>query len=240
MTVVAGEIAELAGLEGVPSAYAAARDAIDVVLRDRGLRRTTPDTTGESLLRGAQASAALAGSVSTLEQVRAGEGDAVARASLRLSTELLALAPLLRQSPLQALARIHAVLAAGGPADLAGRPRDAASAARLRGLGALLVDPAAEPALLLAAVVHAELATVEAFASHNGLVARAAERLVLVSRGVDEKSLIVPEAGHLTLRAEYESNLRGFRDGGPRGVHAWLLYAAEAYTRAAAASPLAR
>ena len=63
---------------------------------------------------------------------------------------------------------------------------------------------------------------------------------MLVSRGVDQKSLIVPEAGHLTLRAEYESNLRGFRDGGPRGVHAWLLYAAEAYTRAAAASPLAR
>lgn len=239
MTVVGGAIAELAGLEGVPSAYAAARDAIDLVLRDRGLRRTTPETTGESLLRGAHASAVLEGSTSTIEQVRAGEGDAVALASLRLSTELLSLAPLLRQSPLQALARIHAVLAAGGPADQAGRPRDAEAAARLRGLGALLVDPAAEPALLLAAVIHAELHTAEAFASHNGLVARAAERLVLVSRGLDEKSLVVPEAGHLALRAAYESNLRGFRDGGPAGVHGWLLYAAEAYTQAAAASPLA-
>ena len=77
------------------------------------------------------------------------------------------------------------------------------------------------------------------FASHNGLVARAAERLVLVSRGLDEKSLVVPEAGHLALRAAYESNLRAFRDGGPAGVHAWLLYAAEAYTAAAAASPVA-
>ena len=101
------------------------------------------------------------------------------------------------------------------------------------------MDPAAEPALLLAAFVHAELHTAAAFASHNGLVARAAERLVLVSRGVDEKSLVVPEAGHLALRAEYESNLRGFRDGGQPGVHGWLLYAAEAFTQSAAASPLA-
>ena len=55
-------LAWLTTLEGVPSAYAAARDGIDVMLRDRGLRRTSPETTAESLLRGAQASAALEGS----------------------------------------------------------------------------------------------------------------------------------------------------------------------------------
>ena len=63
-------------------------------------------------------------------------------------------------------------------------------------------------------MVHAEIAVAAPFVSHNGLVARAAERLVLVARGVDAKSLIVPEAGHLAVRAEYESNLRGYRDGG--------------------------
>jgi hypothetical protein len=94
------------------------------------------------------------------------------------------------------------------------------------------------PALLLAAVVHADLAVAAPFGSHNGIVARAAERLVLVSQGVDEKSLTVPEAGHLALRAAYESNLRGYRDGGAAGVHAWALYAAEAYTAGAEASPL--
>ena len=104
----------------------------------------------------------------------------------------------------------------------------------------LLSGPATVPALLLAAVVHADLATTAPFVSHNGLVARAAERLVLVARGVDEKSLTVPEAAHLALRAEYESNLRAYRDGGPNGVHAWLLYAAEAYAAAAEASPLRR
>ena len=51
---------------------------------------------------------------------------------------------------------------------------------------------------------------------------------MLVARGVDEKSLVVPEAGHLALRAAYESNLRGYAEGGRAGVHAWLLYAAEA------------
>ena len=234
-----GSLAELGALEGVPSALAAARDGIDLVLRDRGLRRTSPATTAESLLRGARASAVLEGSTATLDEVRAGAGDAVAQDAVRLSTHLLGLAPLLRTSPLQALARMHAVAAASGPQDLAGRPIDAVAAARLQEVGRLLAAPTAEPALLLAAVVHGELMAAAPFASHNGLVARATERLVLVSRGLDEKSLVVPEAGHLALRAEYESNLRAFRDGGPAGVHAWLLYAAEAYTAAAAASPLA-
>jgi hypothetical protein len=142
------------------------------------------------------------------------------------------------------LARLHAVAAGEAVPDPVrsaelGRPRDAASAARLRDLGALLTAPTTAPALLVAAVAHAELATAAPFASHNGLVARALERLLLVSRGVDPASLVVPEAGHLRLRREYESNLRGYASGGVAGVHGWLLYAAEAYAAGAEASPLA-
>ncbi len=233
-------LARLASLEGVPSAYAAARDGIDVVLRDRGLRRTSPETTAESLLRGAHASGMLEGSASTLAEVRAGEGDEIAVDAVRVSTELLGLAPSLGRSPLQALARIHALAAAGLPEESRGRPRAGDAATRLRDIGALLTATTDVPALLLAAVVHAELATTAPFPSHNGIVARAAERLVLVARGVDEKSLVVPEAGHLALRAAYESNLRGYRDGGLAGIHAWVLYAAEAYAAAAEASPLRR
>ena len=40
--LTADPLAWLVALEGVPSAYAAARDGIDVMLRDRGLRRTSP------------------------------------------------------------------------------------------------------------------------------------------------------------------------------------------------------
>ena len=204
-------LAWLESLEGVPSAFAAARDGIDAVLRDRGLRRTSPETTAESLLRGAHASAVLEGSSSSLPEVRAGEGDQVARDAVRVSTGLLALAPTLL-----------AVAAAGaGPAAHPGRGglgagRRARSAPRRRrppsGCRAWRGCSAARrstPALLVAAVVHADLVTAAPFASHNGVVARAAERLVLVAKGVDEKSLTVPEAGHLALRPEYESNLRG-------------------------------
>ncbi|MFC5494680.1 oxidoreductase [Nocardioides caricicola] len=233
-------LAALASLEGVPSAFAAARDGIDVMLRDRGLRRTSPETTAESLLRGAHASAVLEGSGSSLAEVRDGTGDEIAADAVRVSVELLALAPALNSAPLQALARIHALAAAGSLEAFRGRPRDAASADHLRGVGELLTEPTTAPALVVAAVVHAEIATAAPFGSHNGIVARAAERLVLVARGVDEKSLVVPEAGHLALRPAYESNLRGYREGGLAGAHAWLLYAAEAYAAGAEASPLRR
>ncbi|HET7388402.1 MAG TPA: oxidoreductase [Nocardioidaceae bacterium] len=232
-------LARLAALEGVSSAMAAARDGIDVLLRDRGLRSTGPDLTAESLLRGAHASAVLEGADATLEQIRTGGGGSMVHAALRLSTELLGLAPTWRTAPLQALARMHTVAGKSvvDDEDL-GRPRDAEAARRLRDLAGLVAGGTSAPALVVAAVVHAEVAAASPFVSHNGLVARAAERLTLVARGVDPASLVVPEAGHLRLRREYESNLRGYRDGGAAGVHAWLLYAAEAYAAGAEASPL--
>ena len=212
-------LARLTALEGVGSALAASRDGIDALLRDRGLRRTTPELTAESLMRGAHASAVLEGSRSTLHAVREGSGDETAQSALRVSTEVLGLVPTLGTSPLQAVARLHTLAGKGVVADAdLGRPRDPAGAARLRELARLLTTPTGAPALLVAALVHAELASAAPFVSHNGLVARAAERLVLVARGVDAKSLVVPEAGHLSLRREYESNLVGYRDGGAAGV----------------------
>lgn len=232
-------LAWLVSAEGVPSAYAAARDGIDVMLRDRGLRRTSPELTAESLARGAHASAVLEGSSSSLEEVLDGRGDAIAVDSLRVSAMLLSVVPVIGRSPLQALARVHAVAAATAlPEDEVGRPRGPEAAARLQVVAQMLTSAKDAPALLVAAVAHAELMAAAPFPSHNGLVARAVERLVLVARGVDEKSLVVPEAGHLALRAEYESNLRGYAEGGRNGVHSWALYGAEAYAAGAEASPL--
>lgn len=232
-------LAWLVSAEGVPSAYAAARDGIDVMLRDRGLRRTSPELTAESLARGAHASAVLEGSSSGLEEVLEGRGDAIAVDSLRVSAMLLSVVPVISRSPLQALARVHAVAAATAlPEDEVGRPRSAEAAERLQVVARMLTSAKDAPALLVAAVAHAELMTAAPFPSHNGLVARAVERLVLVARGVDEKSLVVPEAGHLALRQEYESNLRGYAEGGRNGVHSWALYGAEAYAAGAEASPL--
>ncbi|HEY6934635.1 MAG TPA: oxidoreductase [Marmoricola sp.] len=234
----ADPLAWLSSLEGVPSGFAAARDGVDAMLRDRGMRRTTPEQTAESLLRGAHASAVLEGSGSSLDEVRDGQGDETAQAALRVSAELLSLVPVLARSPLQAFARLHTLAGTGlVDDDRLGRPVTDAAAERVGTLAQTLLGTSA-PAMLVAAVAHAEIAVVAPFASHNGIVARAVERLLLVARGVDPASLVVPEAGHLMLRREYESNLRGYRDGGRAGMHSWLLYSGEAYARGAEASPL--
>lgn len=231
-------LAWLTELEGVPSAFAAARDGIDALLRDRGLRRTTPEQTAESLLVGAHASAVLEGSASSLEDVRAGQADETALAAVRVSTGMLALVPVIGSSPLQAFARLHALAGKGVVEDDAlGRPVSEEAAERVNALASTLLATSV-PALIVGALVHAELRTVAPFASHNGIVARAAERLVMVARGVDPASVVVPEAGHLALRPQYESNLRGYRDGGRAGLHSWLLYAAEAVTAGTEVSPV--
>lgn len=230
----------LTSLEGVPSAFASTRDGIDALLRDRGLRRTTPEQTTESLLRGAHASALLEGSASSLQDARDGRGDEIALAALRLNAEVLSLVPVISTVPLQAWSRLHALAGKGIVADdRLGRPVTPEAADRMQELAASILDTSV-PALIVAALAHAEIATVAPFASHNGLVARATERLLIVARGVDPASVICPEAGHAALRAEYESNLRGYRDGGQAGLHSWLLYAAQAQAQGAEASPAAR
>ena len=123
-------------LEGVASAYAATRDGIDSLLRDRGLRRTSPELTSESLLRGAHASAVLDGlGVDAWTTCAAGAADEIAEAALRVSVELLALVPVFGRSPVQALARLHALAAVRSvPDDERGRPprrRGRRAAARL-------------------------------------------------------------------------------------------------------------
>jgi hypothetical protein len=217
----------VARLEGVPSALASARDSIDVLLRDRGLRRTGPDTTAESLLRGARASAAL-------------EGEGYDETGpVRLSTELLGLLPVWRRSPLQALARMH-TLTARGYVDDADLGRPVRGADRLADLAARITAPTAAPALAVAAVVHAEVVATEAFAAANGVVARAAERLVMVDRAVDPASVTVPEAGHLASGPAYRMLVQRYRDGEQGAVRQWLLQCAEAYAKGAELSPLAQ
>jgi hypothetical protein len=231
-------LAAVSALQGVPSALAAARDGIDARLRDRGRRLTGPDVTTESLFRGAVASASLAGSVCSADDLRAGRVDAPAAGCLRLSAELMGLLPTWRVSPLQVLARMHTLAVDAGPEYARGRPADPAGAARLVDLADTLSRPTTAPALAVAAVVHAEIATAQPFGTVDGVVARAAERLVLADRGVDPASVTVPEAGHAADPAEYQRSLAAYAGGGTSGVAAWLRYAATAFTRGAQAAPL--
>jgi hypothetical protein len=93
---------------------------------------------------------------------------------------------------------------------------------------AAVLDATSAPAIVVAAVVHGELLGLDAFPPASGLVARAAVRLTLVERGLDPKSLVVVEAGHRDLGAQYESALAGYRSGTSGGVAQWINHCSEA------------
>src|SRR5207245_533123 len=103
-----------------------------------------------------------------------------------------------------------------------GLGRPVAAAERLDALAGLIAGGTRVPAVIVAAVVHGELLTVAPFPGPNGLVARAAARLTLITRGLDPKAVSVPEAGHLARQPEYVGAAGAYATGTPDGVRAWL------------------
>jgi hypothetical protein len=229
--VVLDPLADLARFEGVPSAVAAAMDAVDTVLRDRGLRKINDEQLSQALLAGARANAEL-----TEDPARWQIG------ALRLSAELASLAALIRVAPAQALARAHAVVARGVVPDseLGKIGSEPAMSARMNSLGELLTRQTSAPAIVVGAVAHAEVAVVAPFAEASGLIARAAEHLVLIAAGLDPYGVIVVEAGHAETRSTYAAGLEAYADGSVAGVKSWLLRCAAAVSRGAELSPAAR
>jgi hypothetical protein len=241
---VSDPLAAIAELPGVPEAVQEAREAVDRLYGHRVLRRRSPEVSAESALRGARASAALEGVDVPLELLRRGEvTDPVAQGALRVSAELGRPGKTWRASPRQVLARLHTLAAAGMTKD-PGRPRiiptmvdplglgpapgPEESAARMNALADLISGTSQAPALVLAAIVHAELLVVRPFGLADGLVARAAERLTLVEHGLDPKSLTVVEVGHADLGDAYAESLRDYLQGTAEGVGAWVRHCASA------------
>lgn len=269
-------LAPLAQLPGVPDAVAEVRKAVDRLYGHRVMRRRAAEVTSESALRGARASAALAGADWPLEEVRRRSdfgADPEARtvgAALRIAAEAGQLLSIWRHSPLQVLARLH-LLAVGDGDPAAGRPRragegaeelfplelepvesvevDAADgpppalppapgaeevAARLDQLSRLLVARAegqgvGTPALVVASVVHGELLALRPFGAHNGVIARAAQRIVLIAEGLDPKSICPAEVGLAELgTAAYRRALAGYLAGTPEGMAAWIAHCGRA------------
>jgi Fic family protein len=106
-------------------------------------------------------------------------------------------------------------------------------AARLDALSGLLTQPTKAPALVVAAVVHGELLTLRPFGWGDGIIARAAQRITLVARGLDPKSLVAPEVGHAELAGDYAEALRAYASGTPEGVAQWLAHCSAAVAAAA-------
>ncbi|MFC9702208.1 oxidoreductase [Streptomyces sp. NPDC053253] len=176
-------------------------------------------------------------------------------AALRLGAEAGQLLSIWRQSPMRVLARLHLVAAgdagipgdagtpgSGAAGDEVGRPRldgetvdeplieaplpaPSEVAGRLEGLAELIVAGGDAPALVTAAVVHGELLALRPFTSYNGLVARAAERIVLIGSGLDPKAICPAEVGHAEQgRAAYLAAFEGYLSGTPEGVGAWIAH----------------
>ncbi|MFI8186371.1 Fic family protein [Actinacidiphila glaucinigra] len=256
MGTTADPLAVLGSLPGVAESVDSVRKAVDQVYGHRVMRRRSDEVSSEAALRGARGSAALSGADWALEEVRrrsdfsSDDESRAVGAALRLTAEAGQLLSVWRQSPLQALARLHLVAAGGtSPDETVGRPRQtgekveeplldvaefplpeaAEVVARLDGLADLLLSGSEAPALVVAAVVHGELLCLRPFGSYNGLVARAAQRVVLVGSGLDPKSICPAEVGHAELgRAGHLKALRGYASGTPDGMAAWISHCGQA------------
>jgi Fic family protein len=108
-------------------------------------------------------------------------------------------------------------------------PEPGEVAGRLEGLSGLVLEQSAAPALVTAAIVHGELLALRPFGSYNGLVARAAARIVLMGSGLDPKAICPAEAGHAELgRASYAAAFEGYLSGAPEGMAAWISHCGQA------------
>jgi hypothetical protein len=244
-------LALLVDLPGVADALDRARSAVDGVLWDRTVRARVGDVVTGSRLRGAWASAAIDGAEVRPDALVSGDaldGSPIGRvvaASLALQAEIPTQVDAFGRAPLQVLSRLHTVVAAGFVADdvrgrlrtdlvaddplrLGGLPDAADASRRMTALAGVLTRPTSAPALVVAAVAHAEVAVTRPFAWGSGLVARSLTRLVLAARGVDPDGVTVPEAGLFAAgRSAYAEALRAYASGDPDGVARWLVLHAE-------------
>jgi hypothetical protein len=262
MTQIAEQLTWIAGMPGVDEAVQAARQACTELRWHPALRKRTAEARAEATIRAARCSAALEGArypVPLIRDVARGAAslpdDAsgrVAGGALRALAQASELEKTIATAPSQALARLHVAAAAGllpdaelgrprqglqppedGVGDPAQAPMGTALGTRLAGIGDLLSAPAQAPALVVAALVHAEVITARPFRFGNGVVARAAAHAVVIGRGLDPMGVVVWEAAHLDAGPAYVQALLGYASGRPDGVAGWLIHCAEAVVKGA-------
>jgi len=250
-------LAELAQLPGVMDACLAAREDIDQLLWDRGVRGRAAEIVAASVREGARCSAALEGAEVSPDAMNSGiaEEDSPLGRAVAASVDVTAAVPsqvdTWRRSPLQVIAHLHVRASRGfDDSDARGRPRDtdevidplhigsvppvADISPRLDALATILTQPTSAPAVLIAAISHGELLALRSFRWGSGLIARASVRLVLAARGVDPDLLVAPEAGMLAQgRTSYVRALRAYASAEPEGIAEWITWNAAAIGLAA-------
>ncbi len=149
-----------------------------------------------------------------------------------------------KSEPLKVLARLHTFVSTdedrgrprttneiNDPLRLGSLPPHEVLEERLIQLADLVIESKA-PSILVAAIAHAELATLRPFAQGSYLVARASTRLILAARDVDNDGLVMSEYGAFLLgRPAYVKALTGYISGTREGVGAWVAWQGEAIRR---------
>jgi hypothetical protein len=242
--MTADPLAPLMELPGVAAASDHVREALGRAHRHRANLRRWPVTAAEAALRAARASAVLEKRGVERDQQHdeqpddqldaSATSDPVFAGALRVAQALEGgetnLVAVWRRAPLQALARLH-MLAAADRVDenRLGRPRaDAVIGPRLGLLADMVTGGTRAPAPVIAAVAHGELLTLAPFGSADGVVARAVSRLVTIATGLDPHGLGVPEVSWMRRAADYRDAARGFAEGTPDGMKAWLMLSCRA------------
>ncbi len=237
------DLSPLGELPGVQDAVEKANDYVARLHRHPKNLRGWNITGSEGVLRGARASAQLDGGTPRLPE----DGqvtDEVLAGALR-AAELLAPDGITetqstwRRAPLQMIAKINSLASpqmsdesfrkkAAHSAEflVPGRPKRAMDG-RLQLLAELLTGGAKVNSVILSAVIHGELLTLEPFGDANGVTARACSRLCTIAGGLDPRGLSVPEVWWNRHRDEYRDKARGFASGQPSSVAEWIIFHAE-------------
>jgi len=216
---------DVMGSAEVGDAVEQARAAVTALRRHPANRKGWPRTAAAASIRAARASAALDGAPLALDLESETVTDPTLAGALRVAAALGSLITVWPRAPLQALARLHTLAAADlVPASQLGRPRSTGPAVGM-GLARLadLITTAPWPAPVQVALVHGELLTMAPFGDGDGVVARAAARLTMMSTGLDPAGLGVPEVAHLRSESRYRDLANGFSIGAENAVVGWIV-----------------
>jgi hypothetical protein len=101
---------------------------------------------------------------------------------------------------------------------------------------ATVITTSTSPALLIAAIVHAELSALRPFEIGSGLVARVSVRLMMASKGIDPSLFTIPEHGMFELgRPAYVNAIREYSAGTAEGINGYVTWFATALAMGAKA-----
>lgn len=227
----------LLNVESIDSSIKRALKAIDELNWNRNVRNN-PDLIPLARRVSGYSSASLEGAAMPADP-RQDPDDSpmgeLSNAALGITAEVDFQLPTFLKTPLQTWARLHSFV---DTSENRGRPRTSNEVVdplhigtpldfqlietRLTGLVDLITNSKA-PAVLLAAIAHAEFATIAPFTSGSQLIARATTRLVLQSKNVDQLKLVMPEYGFYKIgRNSYAKGLIAYQTGTIEGVSDWV------------------